>query len=125
MCWLPNSLLGRIAEGDFAGEIVDPNGCVGFKVGDRVFGATPSHVSFKTSQSALAQYVHGPVETIVHRPESIRVNEASGTPVVAVTARQTLFGVGELYPGQGPPINGGSTSVGICAIYDPFEKAIG
>jgi NADPH:quinone reductase-like Zn-dependent oxidoreductase len=120
---LPNALLGRIAESDFAGEIVDPNGCDRFKAGDQVFGTISSRVSFRTRQGALAQYMFGPAETIVHRPESIPVNEASGIPVVAVTAHQALFDVGNLKPGKKLFINGGSTSVGIYAIQ--FAKGIG
>ena len=120
---LPNSLFGRIAENDFAGEIVDPNGCDGFKVGDQVFGMISSRVSFRTHQGALAQYVFCPAETTAHRPESIPVNEASGIAVVAVTAYQALFDIGKLQPGQKVFINGGSTSVGIYAIQ--FAKEIG
>ena len=120
---LPNSLLRRIAESDFAGEIVDPNGCDRFRVGDRVFGTISSLVAFRTGQGALAQYMFGPADTIVHRPESIPVREASGISVVAVTAYQALFDVGNLQPGQKVFINGGSTSVGIYAIQ--LAKAIG
>ena len=123
MRMLPNSLFGRIAESDFAGEVVDPNGCDRFKVGDQVFGTILSRVSLWTRQGALAQYVFGPAETIAHRPESIPVKEASGIPIVAVTAYQALFEVGKLQPGQKIFINGGSTSVGIYAIQ--FAKGIG
>ena len=120
---LPNSLFGRIAENDFAGEIVNPNGCDRFKVGDQVFGAISSRVSFRTRHGTLAQYTFGPAETIVHRPETIPVNEASGIALVAITAYQALFDVGKLQSGQKVFINGGSTSVGIYAIQ--FAKAIG
>ena len=120
---LPNSLFGRIAENDFAGEIVDPNGCDRFKAGDQVFGTISSRVSFRTGHGALAQYTFGPAETIVHRPETIPVNEASGIAIVAITAYQALFDIGKLQPGQKVFINGGSTSVGIYAIQ--FAKAIG
>ena len=108
---LPNSLFGRIAENDFAGEIIDPNGCDRFKAGDQVFDAISSRVSLRTRHGALAQY----------RPESISVNEASGITVVAVTVYQALFDIGKLQPGQKIFINGGSTSVGIYAIQ--FAKA--
>jgi len=120
---LPNSLFGRIAENDFAGAIVDPNGCDRFKVGDQVFGSISSRVALRTGHGALAQYTAGPAETIVHRPENIPVKEASGITIVAVTAYQALFDVGKLQPGQKVFINGGSTSVGIYAIQ--FAKAIG
>jgi len=123
MRWSHISLFGRIAECDFAGEIVDPNGCDGLKVGDQVFGSISSWAAIRTHQGALAQYVFGPAGTIAHRPESIPATEASGIPVVAVTAHQALFGVGKLQPGQKVFINGGSTSVGIYAIQ--FAKGIG
>lgn len=120
---LPNSLFCRIAENDFAGEIVDPNGCDRFKVGDQVFGTISSRVSLSTRHGALAQYIFGLAETVVHRPESIPANEASGITIVAVTAHRALFDVGKLQSGQKVFINGGSTSVGIYAIQ--FAKAIG
>lgn len=120
---LPNSLLGRIAESDFSGEIVDPNGCDRFNVGDQVFGTISSRVSLRTGHGALAQYTFGPAETIVHRPDAIPVNEASGITIVAVTAYRALFDIGKLQPGQKIFINGGSTSVGIYAIQ--LAKAIG
>jgi len=93
---LPNSLFGRIA--DFAGEIVDPNGCDRFKI----FGKISSRISFRTRHGAfaLAQYTFGSAETIVHGPETIPVNEASGIALVAVTAYQALFDSGKLQPGQ-------------------------
>ena len=48
---LPNSLLGRIAESDFAGEIVNPNGCDRFKAGDQVFGTISLRVSFRPARA--------------------------------------------------------------------------
>ena len=120
---LPNLLFGRIAENDFVGEIIDPNGCNRFRVGDQVFGMISLRVSFRSHQGALAQYVFCPAETTAHRPESIPVNEASGIVVVAVTVYLALFDIGRLQPGQKVFINGGSTSVGIYAIQ--FAKVIG
>ena len=119
----PNSLFKRIAEYDFAGEVVDANGNPWLKLGDQVFGSIPLAESFKSGQGALAQYAYVPARAIAHRPESISPNEASGIAIVAITAYTALYQVGKLEAGQRIFINGGSTSVGIYAIQ--FAKALG
>ena len=123
MRFLPNSLFKRIAEHDFAGEVVDSNGDPRFKVGDQVFGAIPLPQSLKTGQGALAQYACVPAKTTTHRPQSIPPNEASGIPIVAMTAYAALYQMGKLEAGQRIFINGGTTSVGLYAVQ--FAKAIG
>ena len=50
----PNSFFKRIAEYDFAGEVVDANRNPGFKVGDQVFGTIPFGGSLMNGQGALA-----------------------------------------------------------------------
>ena len=120
---LPNSFFKRIAENEFAGEVVDPNGDPRFKVGDQVFGAIPVPHSLKTGQGALAQYAYVPTKTTTHRPQSIPPNEASGISIVAITAYTALYRMGKLEAGQRIFINGGTTSVGLYAIQ--FAKAIG
>ena len=119
----PNSLFKRIAEYDFAGEVVDANGDPQFKVGDQVFGSIPVAGSFRNGQGALAQYAYVPIKTIIHRPETIPPNEASGIAIVAITAYAALYQIGKLEAGQRIFINGGSTSVGIYAIQ--LAKALG
>lgn len=120
---VPNSFFKRIAENDFAGEVVDPNGDPRFKVGDQVFGTIPVPVSLRTGQGALAQYAYTPAKSTAHRPEGISPNEASGISIVALTAHAALYQVGQLEAGQRIFINGGSTSVGIYAVQ--FAKALG
>jgi NADPH:quinone reductase-like Zn-dependent oxidoreductase len=120
---IPNSFFKRVAEHDFAGEIADPNGDPRFKVGDQVFGTIPVPESLKTGQGALAQYAYAPTKTTTHRPEGIPPNEASGIPIVALTAYAALHQVGKLEAGQRIFINGGTTSVGIYAVQ--FAKALG
>lgn len=120
---VPNSFFKRIAENDFAGEVVDPNGDPRFKVGDQVFGTIPVPVSLRTGQGALAQYAYTPAMSTAHRPEGISPNEASGISIVALTAHAALYQVGQLEAGQRIFINGGSTSVGIYAVQ--FAKALG
>ncbi|KAF9790683.1 hypothetical protein BJ322DRAFT_1135184 [Thelephora terrestris] len=119
----PNSFLQRVAENDFAGEVVDPNGEPRFKIGDQVFGTIPIPDSIKTGQGALAQYSYAPAKSIAHRPEGIPPNEASGIPIVAVTAHAALYQIGKLEAGQRIFINGGTTSVGLYAVQ--IAKALG
>lgn len=120
---IPNSFFKRVAEHDFAGEVVDPNGNSRFKVGDQVFGAILLRESLKTGQGALAQYAYAPANSITHRPESISPNEASGIPIVAMTAYAALYQIGKLEADQRIFINGGTTSVGMYAVQ--FAKALG
>lgn len=119
---LPNSFLKRIAEADFAGEVIDPNGAE-FKAGDNVFGFIDVTHSFSTRQGSLASYAFVPAANIVHRPSNISPVEASGLTLVSLTAYQCLFDIAKLEPGQTVFINGGSTSVGAFAIQ--FAKAKG
>jgi NADPH:quinone reductase-like Zn-dependent oxidoreductase len=120
---IPNSFLKRVAENDMAGEVVDPSGNPQFKVGDQVFGSIPTPDAIKTGQGALAQYAYAPSKTIVHRPEGISPNEASGIAIVSLTAYAAVYQIGKLEAGQRIFINGGTTSVGIYAIQ--FAKALG
>jgi NADPH:quinone reductase-like Zn-dependent oxidoreductase len=120
---IPNSLFKRIAEHDFAGEVVDPKGNPRFKVGDQVFGTILTAESLKTRQGALAQYTYASAESTTHRPEGITPNEASGISIVALTAYAALYHIGKLEAGQRIFINGGTTSVGMYAVQ--FAKALG
>lgn len=120
---IPNSLFKRIAEHDFAGEVVDPNGNPQFKVGGQVFGTILIADSLRTGQGALGQYTYASAKSITHRPEAISPNEASGISIVALTAYGALYKVGQLKAGQSVFINGGTTSVGMYAVQ--FAKALG
>lgn len=120
---IPNSFFKRIAEHDYAGEVVDPNGYPRFKAGDQVFGAISVADSLKTGQGALAQYAYASAKSITHRPGDISPNEASGIAIVAATAYAALYQIGKLEAGQRIFINGGTTSVGMYAVQ--FAKALG
>lgn len=120
---VPNSFFKRIAENDFAGEVVDPNGEARFKVGDQVFGTIPMPESLRTGQGSLAQYAYVPAKSTTHRPEGISPNEASGITIVALTAYSALYQMGKLEAGQRVFINGGTTSVGMYAVQ--FAKTLG
>ena len=120
---VPNSFFMRIPEYDFAGEVVDANKNPGFEVGDQVFGMIPVGGTFKNGQGALAHYAYVPVIITTHRPKEISPNDASGIPVVAMTAYAAVYQIGRLEAGQRIFINGGTTSVGIYAIQ--FAKGLG
>lgn len=115
MKWLPNSLIKRVAEGDLAGEVVNPNGSR-FEIGDQVFGFIDVDHSFRSRQGSLASYAFVPAANVVHRPSNISPLEAAGITLAGLTAYQALFEVAKLEPGQTIFINGGSTSVGAYAI---------
>lgn len=119
----PNSFLKRVAEDDFAGEVVNPNEDPRFKIGAQVFGTIPIADSFRTGQGAPAQHTYAPAKYITRRPEGIPPNEASGIAIVAATAHAALYQIGKLEAGQRIFINGGTTSVGIYAVQ--FAKSLG
>lgn len=132
---VPSFVLKRwvSTEFDFAGVIVDANGTE-FKEGDEVFGWHPvckyilsrsartygSHArtvqAITTGQGALAQYTRSPAANVILRPKNITPIEASGLPIVALTAYEGLFDFAKLQAGQSVFINGGSTAVGSFAI---------
>ncbi|KAH6919008.1 quinone oxidoreductase [Coprinopsis sp. MPI-PUGE-AT-0042] len=113
---MPNFIANRprVNGSDFAGYIVDP-GDSDFKAGDPVFGYV--HISYarQSKQGALAEYVVVPAYDVAHRPSNIKLIEAAGVTLTALTALQALE-MGKLQEGQTLLINGGSTSVGLFAI---------
>jgi NADPH:quinone reductase-like Zn-dependent oxidoreductase len=111
----PNSLFKRIAEHDFAGEVVDPNGS-DFKVGENIYGMIDVSHSLFTRQGSLTSYTFAPAACIVRRPSNVTPVEAAGLTLAGLTAYQALFDLGKLEKGQTVFINGGSTSVGAFAI---------
>jgi NADPH:quinone reductase-like Zn-dependent oxidoreductase len=118
MVLLPNSLLKRTTELEFAGEIVDADASSGFAPGDKVAGFVAPNTHITKRRGALAQYIAVKPAEIVKRPDFLTTIEASGVLGVALTAYQCLFEFAGLRqePGQSVFINGGSTSVGMYAI---------
>ncbi|OJT04698.1 Zinc-type alcohol dehydrogenase-like protein C16A3.02c [Trametes pubescens] len=117
MANLPGFVLRRwiSTEFDFAGVVVDANGTE-FKEGDEVFGWHPISQAITTGQGALAQYTRSPATNVILRPKNVTPTEASGLPIVALTAYEGLFDIAKLEAGQSVFINGGSTAVGSFAI---------
>jgi NADPH:quinone reductase-like Zn-dependent oxidoreductase len=118
MTILPNSLLKRPAELEYAGEVVDADPSTGFAPGDKVAGFVTPETHITDRRGALAQYISAKPKELVKRPEFLSTVEASGVLGVGLTAYQALFEVAKLRqePGQSVFINGGSTSVGMYAI---------
>ncbi len=77
------------------------------KPGDEVFGE---------KSRACAEYVCGPEELFVLKPNNVTLAQAATIPVGAVTALQALREHGNLQPGQKVLINGASGGVGTFAL---------
>ncbi|KAJ7053958.1 NAD(P)-binding protein [Mycena amicta] len=108
--FLPHFILGRHAmEQDLAGLVADPNGSE-FKVGDRVFGISPS-----PKIGTLAEYALIPADHLALIPPTTSAVEAAGLAAVMVTAGQALKDL-RIEKGQTVFINGGSSGVGLSAI---------
>ncbi|EIW79204.1 NAD(P)-binding protein [Coniophora puteana RWD-64-598 SS2] len=124
MSYLPNFIARRplVPEHDLAGIVVDPHDS-DFHVGDEVFGWIPTNINISTGQGALSQYTRLPAINVLRRPDNVTPVEAAGIPLAAMTALQGLTDAAKLREGQTVFINGGSSSVGLFAVY--IAKAMG
>ncbi|MFZ6642529.1 NADP-dependent oxidoreductase [Undibacterium sp. TC4M20W] len=97
---------------DFAGVVeTTGDGVTGFKHGDRVAGRlSPS------AGGAFAEYAAVPADLLSHIPAGVSNEQASALPTAAATAKQALFNVGKLLPGQHVLIHAGAGGVGSFAI---------
>jgi NADPH:quinone reductase-like Zn-dependent oxidoreductase len=84
------------------------------RVGDEVFGGRVR---------AFAEYVCGPENNFVRKPEALSFEQAAAIPVAGCTALQALRDHGELRPGQRVLINGAAGGVGTFAVQ--IAKAFG
>ncbi|NSL43322.1 NADP-dependent oxidoreductase [Streptomyces sp. 8P21H-1] len=91
---------------DALGEDVD-----GVEVGDRVVGFLPM-----TGAGAAAEYVLAPAGILTPAPTSIPLADASGLPLVGLTAWQALFDHAKLTAGQRVLVNGAGGAVGGYAV---------
>lgn len=124
MSTTPNILAKRpiTPEHDFAGVVVNANGTE-FSAGDEVIGFIPVPLQLKTGQGALSEYTKLPATHLVLKPPNVSAIEACGLPVAGETAFQALVSIGKLQAGQSVFVNGGSSAVGMNAIY--IAKALG
>jgi NADPH:quinone reductase-like Zn-dependent oxidoreductase len=109
-------------EHDFAGVVVNANSTE-FSAGDEVIGFIPVPLQLKTGQGALTEFTKLPATNLVLKPSNVSAIEACGLPLAGETALQALVGIGKLQADQSVFINGGSSAVGMNAIY--IAKALG
>jgi NADPH:quinone reductase-like Zn-dependent oxidoreductase len=79
-----------------------------FKLGDEVYG----DVSF----GGYAEYVCTKEKNLALKPANVSFEEASATPMAALTALQGLRDKGQIQPGQKVLVNGASGGVGTFAV---------
>mgnify|MGYP003411763793 FL=1 len=96
---------------DISGVIIKSNSNR-FKEGDGVFGM----LNFPGYGGAYAEYVIARDSHIFLKPKTISHQEAAAASLAALTAWQTLFGVGKLEAGQKVLIHAASGGVGHYAI---------
>lgn len=102
----------KIAGADFAGDIIAVGeGVSGFKVGDRVFGATNP---FKGG--ALAEKVVVPTTAIAIMPPGLDYTTAAAVPVASLAALYALRELGKTTPNSEVLIHGCSGGTGLTAI---------
>jgi NADPH:quinone reductase len=93
---------------DIAGDVVSAGTDTGFKEGDRVCGM----IGFPGQGGAFAEYAVTRPEDIALIPEGVSFEVAAATPLVGLTALQTLFELGNLQAGETLLITAASGGVG-------------
>jgi NADPH:quinone reductase-like Zn-dependent oxidoreductase len=83
-----------------------------FKSGAKVY----SLVNFPDAGNCYAEYVVVKEEQVWHKPDNFSFEEAAACPLVALTAWQVLFEIGNLKPSQKVLIHAGAGGVGHMAI---------
>ena len=91
---------------DAVGPGVEP-----LKVGDEVFGVTNEGFT-----GAYAEYALAKARMIAPKPKSLNHTHAASVPVVAVTAWQMVYELGQVSPGQFVLVHGGAGNVGAFAV---------
>lgn len=81
-----------------------------FKVGDAIFGYLSSHTG------GYAEYATAKESEIAKKPENVDFENAPAIPVGALTAHQSIFGLGNLQAGQKILIHAAAGGVGSMAV---------
>jgi NADPH:quinone reductase-like Zn-dependent oxidoreductase len=101
----------QVIGGDIAGTVDTVSAAVtGFKRGDAVYGDLCMH-----GFGAFAEYLCGPVTCQVHKPATMRFEQAAAIPQAGMLAVQGLIDTGLLQPGQNVLLNGAGGGVGTFA----------
>ncbi|KKZ61821.1 NADPH2:quinone reductase [[Emmonsia] crescens] len=95
---------------EFSGviEALGDGDCLGFIVGDEVFGLAYG--------GAYAEYISSSVQTLLRKPAELSWIEAAGIPETWFTAAQAMYLVGEFKPGKSILWHAGASSVSISGI---------
>ena len=86
-----------------------------FKPGDEVYGFKHGKVG-ETYRGAYAEYAVIPENMLALKPASLNHEEAAAVPLAAVTAWQSLVGLGRVKPGSKVLIHAAAGGVGLFAI---------
>lgn len=98
---------------DMAGVVESVgNEVTNFKAGDEVYGL----IDFPNAGNCYAEYLCAKADQIWLKPKNFNFEQAAACPLVALTAWQVLFDIGQLQPGQNVLIHAGSGGVGHVAI---------
>jgi NADPH:quinone reductase-like Zn-dependent oxidoreductase len=95
---------------DISGTVVDP--VPGLPAGTAVFGLA----RFPELAGGYAQYAAVPATALAVKPDNVDHATAAGTPMVALTAWQTVFGHGRVAAGQRVLVQGAAGGVGHLAV---------
>jgi NADPH:quinone reductase-like Zn-dependent oxidoreductase len=105
---------------DLAGTVEQVGeGVAGFAAGDEVFGM----LAFPGTGGGYAEYAVANASDLAPRPSWLTVEEAGATPMVALTAWQSLVGRGGLSAGQRVLVHAAAGGVGHVAVQ--IAKALG
>ncbi|NJR24608.1 MAG: NADP-dependent oxidoreductase [Richelia sp. CSU_2_1] len=103
--------LPLIVGGDISGVVAElGTGVVGLQVGQEVYGVSGSMTG------GYAEYAIAQADAIAPKPKTLNHVQAAAAPIVAMTAWQALFEVGQLQAGQSVLIHGAAGGVGSFAV---------
>ncbi|KST67304.1 NADP-dependent oxidoreductase [Mastigocoleus testarum] len=94
-------------------------GVSAFQPGQDVYG-----VADMTLSGSYAEYAVARAEAIAPMPQSLNYDQAASVPIVAMTAYQALFEIGQLKAGQSVLIHGAAGGVGSFALQFAKNKGI-
>jgi NADPH:quinone reductase-like Zn-dependent oxidoreductase len=105
---------------DVAGTIAAVgSGVTDLSVGQEVYG-----IATMARGGSYAEYAIASQEAIAPKPQTIDFVQSASIPVVAMTAWQSLFEMGNLSPGQTALIHAGAGGVGIFAVQLAKSKGV-
>jgi NADPH:quinone reductase-like Zn-dependent oxidoreductase len=103
--------LPLVVGGDISGVIIAIGaGVTQLQPGQDVYGVSGAMTG------GYAEYAIAQADAIAPKPKTLNYTQAAAVPIVAMTAWQALFEVGQLQAGQSVLIHGAAGGVGSCAV---------